>query len=248
MGAFASPKWHLLVWCALLLLIAQLARPHALPAPRFLVDVRFALILLAGLAVASCLRNGLPASVAPLVARAAGVALVVALAAELRLHPTSLGLIAGAVCLSASLIVAAGLSQLVGLDPLAALPGGDQRSSFFGNVNLAAQFLGFAVIMMFLLRGGSGPRMRAAVDALMAATLAYLHLLACRSVLLALGVAALFWVVGRRLDPVAIVRTGAGAAALVLLVTGPLAAPVVTARVTLDHANKARSNDIRLGL
>ena len=248
MGAFASPKWHLLVLGAFLLLIAQLGRPRALQAPRFLVDVRFALFALAGLAVASCLRDGLPASAAPLVARAAGVALVVALAAELRLHPSSLGLIAGAVCLSASLTTAVGLAQHVGLDPLAALPGGDQRSSFFGNVNLAAQFLGFAAIMTLLQLGRSGRRMRAAIEALMATTLAYLHLLACRSVLIALGVAALPWLVARRLAPATIVRTGAGAAALVLLVTGPLATPETRARVTLAHANKALSNEIRLGL
>jgi O-antigen ligase/polysaccharide polymerase Wzy-like membrane protein len=248
MGAFASPKWHLLVLCAFLLLMAQLSRPHALPVPRFLVDVRFALFALAGLAVASCLRDGLPASAAPLVARAAGVALVVALASELRVHPSSLGLIAGAVCVSASLITAAGLAQLVGLDPLAALPGGDERSAFFGNVNLAAQFLGFAVILMLLQLGRSGRGMRAALEALLAATLAYLHLLACRSVLIALGVAALPWIIARRLAPATIVRTGAGAAALVLLITGPLETPETRARVTLAHANKALSSEIRLGL
>jgi hypothetical protein len=249
MDAFASPKRHLLVSCAFLLLIAQqLSRPHDFRVPRLLANVRFALFALAGLAVASCLRDGLAASAAPLVARAAGVALVVALAAELRLHPSSLGLIAGTVCLSASLNAGAGLAQHVGWDPLAALPGGDRRSAFFGNVNLAAQFLGFAVIMIFLQLGRSARRLRAAIEALMAATLAYLHLLACRSVLIALGVAALPWILARRLAPATIVRTVVGAAALVLLVTGPMATPETKARVTLAHANKVLNNDIRLGL
>jgi type II secretory pathway component PulM len=100
-----------------------------------------------------------------------------------------------ALAVAAGLVDAVGLAQLAGLRPLPWLAAGDQRSAFFGNVNLAGQFLGFAIVVLAFGARWRGQSRRARVGAwargaVLVLSLAYLYLLSNRSVLLGLALAA----------------------------------------------------------
>jgi len=154
-----------------------------------------------------------------------------------------------------ALVVGVVLAQTLGWQPLASLRAGDQRSAFFGNVNIAAQYLGFAVILM--LAGPAGEsRSRAAAalrETLATASLVCLYFLCCRSVLLALGGALIVLLATERRRAASLARMLAVTAAAIvcLLYFGPR----LGGRSALLHflspevlAQKAGSADLRLAV
>lgn len=146
-----------------------------------------------------------------------------------------------------------GMAQVLGADPLPRLTASDHRSAFFGNVNLAAQFVGLAIVL--LLAGGARPRparARAlAREAVVLLGLTYLWFLSCRSVFLALSAAlALLAANGRQSGRSLAARLAATALVVALIVGwGPLVGLRPVHLLSPEVlANKALSTQMRLGV
>jgi len=184
--------------------------------------------LLAALAVASLansLRHGAGWAVEPLVARVSLVAIVLSAYGCFRRTGLRLDALRGSVALSAAIVVSIGLLQMAGVNPLPWLSGGDQRSATFGNVNMAAQFLGMAVVVALSAPPAVGLA-RLVRELSIAGGLAYVALAGTRSVALALGAALLVLAVARRLPIALFARTAVLAGLLVaLLVAAPSSRP-----------------------
>jgi O-antigen ligase len=190
---FTTVKWYALEALAAAWILAEVfpARSATLPSrPR---GLRVLVPLLAALSVASALRMGLGAAVGPLVERLAFASLALCSYWLLRRGGKLLAPARAATALALATVTALGLAQALGRDPLAMLNASDGRGSTFGNANMAAQYVGLALL---LLLAGPWPRRRARVAAeiaVMAAALGWLAVLGTRSVMLALGVTALAW-------------------------------------------------------
>jgi len=224
---FTSLKWYALEAVAAGWLLSErlLCRGRGLPS--FVRRTWIGWAVLAAWVALGALRHGPAWAVAPLVARASFVALTVASYWLSRRTALGLGALRGSVAAAAAVVVTLGLLQMTGLRPLPWLTGGDQRSATFGNVNMAAQFVGLALVV--LLSGLPGPAKamhRRLAELLGGASLAYVFLAGTRSVGVALMAAlAVVALVGRlRVRPLA--RMGAVAAALVFVLlqldSGPL--------------------------
>jgi O-antigen ligase len=224
---FTSVKWYVLEAVAAGWLLSErlLCRGRGLPS--FVRRTWIGWAVLATWVALGAVRQGPAWAVAPLVARGSFVAVTVASYWFFRRTALGLGALRGAVSAAAAVVVTLGLLQMAGLRPLPWLTGGDQRSATFGNVNMAAQFVGLAMVVLL-----SGlPRFAKAIhrhlaDALGGASLAYVFLAGTRSVGVALAVALAVLALVRRLRVGTLVRMGAVAAALVLVLvrvdSGPL--------------------------
>jgi O-antigen ligase len=200
--------------------------------------------LAAALLVGGSLRSGVAWAMPVLAERLAF--LLVALAAFGYFRRRGLGFapLALAAAAAAAAVILLGLAQLLGWRPLPFLTAGDQRSASFGNVNLAAQFVGLAVLFA-LAAPASSRGLRLAREALLAGGLVYLWFLFSRSALLGLaaGLAALLF--SRRLALLAVTRSAA-AAALCIVLLGQLGPPGLRAPGPEKTAAKALSIRMRL--
>jgi O-antigen ligase len=225
---YTSVKWYALEAVAAAWLVCERLMCGGRGLPAFVRRTWALWAVLAGWVVVGSLRHGAAWAMAPLLARAAFVALALASYWSFRRTGLRLGPLRGAVATAAAVVVALGLLQMAGLRPLPWLTGGDQRSATLGNVNMAAQLVGLALVV--LVSGLPGPERtaRSRLAALLGgASLAYLFLSGTRSVAVALAAALAVLALVRRLPLGALARMGALAAALVLgllpLDPGPLA-------------------------
>jgi len=214
---FTTVKWYVLELLAALWLLSEALLVHSRGCPSFVRRYRLGFAVMGLLLVASCFRLGLQAAGVPLLDRAAFAALALcffwyfARGAGLRSATIAVGL-------AAVLVDAYGLAQFAGWRPLPFLTAGDQRSAFFGNVNLTAQFLGLAVVFLLAALSGTSSRLlRVMGESTLALSLAYLYLLSSRSVALAIVATLGAWALVRRVPLGALVRAAVGAALVVWL-------------------------------
>jgi hypothetical protein len=219
---FTSVKWYGLVLLGLAWCLAEVLRGPAWPA--FSRRAAGALAVLAALVVAGSLRHGAGWAQEPLLARAGFALVALASFGYFRRTDRDLVPLRAAVAVACAIVLLLGFVQLAGFRPLPGLTAGDQISSTFGNVNMAAQFVGLALVV--LVSGiGSGVRLsRTGLGALVllaAAGLAYLYLLGARSAPLALTAALVFLLaVDRKRKLLLGVAAGALVVALLRLLPG----------------------------
>jgi hypothetical protein len=250
---FTTVKWYALEALSVLWFLVEVWRCGSSGWPSFVRD-RWPVALLLGLLVlGSCLRGGLAWAGPALLDRASFVLLTLAAFWYFGRNRGRTGRLEAATGIAASFVVAVGLAQAMGGDPLAYLAGGDHRSAFFGNVNMAAQFQGFAVVLLTAgsRRAGGRRALGWLREGLLALSVAWLYLLSCRSVLLGLSVAILALLLTKRLAARALART-LGLATMVVLsllwlgpLIGPRSAPAPDPR---PMADKATSTAIRLAV
>jgi O-antigen ligase len=214
---FTSVKWYVLeaVAAAWLLVERLFCASRGLPA--FVRRTWAGWAGVGALVVLGSLRQGLGWATAPLAARASFVAIALASCWYFRRTGLRLGPLRGSVAVAAVVVIALGLLQCAGHQMLPWLTAGDGRSATFGNVNIAAQFVGLAVVV--LLSGRSG----AAIEVLAGGGLAYVLLVGTRSVALALGAAVVVLVLVRRLRlwPLLRIVTMASVVAWIVLQVAP---------------------------
>lgn len=246
----SSAKWSVLTALAIAWFLTDLWGHRSHGSPVFVRRHWKACLVLAVLLLLSNLRSG-PASAGPVVLdRATFVLLVLSSYWYFRRNRGWTGAIVLGAATAAAVVTGVGVAQLLAWQAPSIVSGGDQRSATFGNTNMAAQFLGFAVV---LILAGSRPGSRvtrAAHEGLVAASLVYLYFLSCRSVFLALSVALALLLTTGRLSLASLARMlGAGTVTVFLLlhVGGALG-------VSLHHpfspevlAEKALSIEWRLG-
>ena len=226
---FTSVKWYVLEALSVAWFLVELWRCGSGGWPAFVRQRWPAPVLLGLLVLASCLRGGLAWGGPALLDRASFVLLALASFWYFRRNhgrARPVGIATGA---AASLVVVVGLAQALGWDPLPGFSAGDHRSSFFGNVNMTAQFLGFAVVV--LMAGPPGTAMRRVPaslrEALLVLSFVYLWILSCRSVFLALSAGVAVLRLTGRLSLRSLARTlgVATLAILLLLQYGPVLGP-----------------------
>lgn len=191
---FTTVKWYVLEALAVAWWLVELLLCRSRGWPGVVTRRRAAFGALAALAVAGSLGRGLSWATAPLLERAAFVMLALCWFWLFRRNGGRTGVMVLGLGMAAALVDAVGLAQAAGLRPLPWLTAGDQRSAFFGNVNMTGQFLGFAVVALLFGPGWDhGGRWARAVRsiraAVLAASLVYLGFLSTRSVLLGLAAA-----------------------------------------------------------
>jgi O-antigen ligase len=235
---YTSVKWHLLAPLAVGWLLVERLLCGSGGLPRVVIRDWPAWAALAVSVVGGSLRNGLGWAAQPLTARAAFVALALAAFWYFRRTHLRLGPLRAATLAVVSIVVVLGLAQFAGLDLLSWLPGGDHRSATFGNVNMAAQFVGLALVVLLAVSpAGRGATRRPAAgvvtEVVAAAALAYLWLAAARSAWLAFVAAVVALALAGRVTVARLLRAGGGAALLAGVVlaiapgpAGPLASSV----------------------
>jgi len=214
---FTSVKWYVLEAVAAALLLAERLLCASRGLPAFVRRTWAGWAGLGALVVLGSLRQGLGWATAPLVARASFVAVALASCWHFRRTGLRLGPLRASVAVAAVVVIALGLLQCAGHQPLPWLTAGDGRSATFGNVNIAAQFVGLALVV--LISGRSG----AAVEVFAGGGFAYVFLAGTRSVALALGMALVVLAVARRLTlwPLLRMATIASVVAGVVLQVAP---------------------------
>lgn len=219
---FTTVKWYVLEALAALWLLAEALAGPRCGAPSF-VRRHWMACAVAGLfLIASCFRLGPLASGPPLLDRVAFASLALCFFWHLSREGAALRPIALAVGLGALAVDAYGLAQVAGFQPIPFLTAGDQRSAFFGNVNLTAQYLGLAVIFVMAALAGERARLlRAVGEATMVLSLAYLYFLSSRSVAIALTCAVGACALVRRPAAGPLVRVALGAGLVVWCLSGP---------------------------
>jgi hypothetical protein len=241
---FSAVKWHALALAA----AAWLSVEGSCGSDRWLPgSLRRAWPVCGGLAVlvvTGSFRHGAGWALTPLLARLSFVMLVAASCLSFRRGHLRLETVRGALAAASGVVASLGLLQMSGWNPLLWLEGGDGRSATFGNLNMAAQFVGLSLAV-----GVSGPRIvagrrRVLAEALGGCSLAYVVLAGTRSVGLALGAAVLVLAQLGRLRARAVGRLALGAmliVALVEAVSGGAAGPV-------SVGSKATSAGMRLAV
>lgn len=258
---FTDPKWYVLELLGAVSVFVHVLTRHQPSVASMPRTHGAALSVLATLTILNSLRGGLAWGVEPLLARAAFAAM--AFGAYVYFSHNGLGTraVEAALAVSCAVVTSIGLAQVLGvtrargLEPLFGLTGGDGRSTTFGNANMAAQFVGFALAFLVATASPSGdrpPSRRFVVrGVVVAAGFVYIVLVGARSAVL--GVAAAFVVVAvlARLRERTAPRRWLVPAAVVAL-AGTVAATWIAASgdVPGDAAgpSKARSVEIRLAL
>jgi O-Antigen ligase len=214
---FASVKWYVLQALALAWFLVELLLCGSRGWPRALRRAWLPSLALFALPLPGALRLGLDWAAPPLAERLTVLGLTLSAFWYFRRNGRDLGAVRAGILVAASLTCFWGLAQALGMQPWPALTAGDQRSALFGSVNMAAEFLGFAILALLSIEAPPrGPRAKLAREALIVFTLVELFFLASRSTFLALGIGlAILVVVGRleirRLAALLIAATAAGA-------------------------------------
>jgi hypothetical protein len=199
---------------------------------------------LCAVTAANSARSGAIWGLEPLLARITFVAVALCAFAVFQRNGGDTRRVARALAVPAAVFVAIGLAQVAGLtrawglEPLFGLAGGDGRSATFGNVNMAAQFVGFAAAFLVAHSAcDQAPRRPSTVlagAALVAASVVYIVSVGARSALLALATAVIVTVwlrprAGRGRLRTRTVIAAAGGLAVALVVaaaTGALLSPL----------------------
>jgi O-Antigen ligase len=242
---FTSVKWHVLEALGLAWFVAERLRGPVLPS--FSRRTALALAALVVLVVAGSLRQGPAWAMQPLLARTGFALVALASLAYFRRTGLALGPLRAAVAVACAVVLALGFLQLAGLVPLPWLTAGDQVSATFGNVNMAAQFVALAlVILMASVGEGAEPGLpKAAVAALGSAGLVYLHLLGARSAPLALaGALAFLLLVHRKTTLLRVAVVGVMLVAVLRFLPGAAGPP----RSGATSAHKRQSIGLRLSV
>jgi O-antigen ligase len=249
-SAFSDPyttvKWYLVHVLAAVWLLVEVWVCRSAGWPAFVRRRPLVVGALAALAVWSALRGGPGRALGPLADRGACAALALCAAWHFARNRGRTLAMAAALALSAAATIAIGFAQAGGRALPTALAATEGPAALFGNVNMAAQFVGLALVLVLATPAEGDRRRRAAWNAvrllLAAGGALYLYLLSSRSVLVALAVAALCLAWDRR-SRRAIAATALVAALLALVWSRPWAG--------LDPAladKKATSIELRLAV
>jgi len=244
---FTSAKWHVLAGLAGVLLLGERWLSDCVGLPRLSSSAWRWCAVLAVVVVAGGLRHGLVWAQQPLVARGAFVALALAAFWSFRRTRLRLAPLRTAVLVAAAIVVGLGLAQFAGFDSLAWLGTGDHLSATFGNVNMAAQFLGLSLVILLSAPRADEPRaLRWSTGLVAALVAAYLALAGTRSVALAMTVALGVLAFLGRPGFARLCRIGIGAVFVASLVRGSPVAPRPVAQVV--QASKETSAQMRLAV
>jgi O-antigen ligase len=224
---YTSVKWHVFAVLAAAFLLAERLCGGGGGLPSAVTRLWPAWAALAASVVAGSLRHGVAWAIEPLTARAAFVALAFASFWHFRRTGPRLTAVRAGLVASIGVVGVLGLLQFSGLDLLSWLSGGDHRSATFGNVNMSAQFVGLALVVVLATsppdRGPAATwTARIATEGVGAVALAYLWLTGARSVGVALAAGVVVLLLVRRLGVARLVRFGAAAAVLALVVPARL--------------------------
>jgi O-antigen ligase len=238
---FTSAKWYVLEALAAAWLVAERFANGGRELPSFLRRHGALVAVLVVLSVLNALRHGAGLAVEPLIARVSLAAIVLSACSCFRRTQLRLDALRGSVALGAAVVVAVGLAQMAGVNPLSWLTAGDQRSATFGNVNMAAQFVGLAVVFALASPPAAG-LVRLGRELSIAAGLAYVALAGTRSVALALVAALLVLAVVRRLSLALALRTVALALLLgaLVLAAAPTRPPAFAAGASKQVSARMR--------
>ena len=244
---YTTVKWYVLHVLAAAWLLGEVWVCGSARWPAFVRERRFAVAALGGLAAWSALRGGPELALGPLADRGACAILVLCAAwAFERSGGRTRAMVAG-LSISAAVTIAVGLAQAGGYPLPPALTAAEGPAAFFGNVNMAAQFVGLALLLVLTTPSGAPGRWRPAWNAFRAMLAvggaAYLYVLSARSVLLALAAAAIALASDGRRRALGL-GAAAGLAALLAVVWSqpwPRLDPALAAR-------KASSIELRLAL
>ena len=243
---FTTVKWYTLEALAVAWFLTELWWCRSSGWPAFIRERWPACLLLGALMLVNSLRSGVAWAGPALLDRVCFVLLALASYWYFRRNEGWTGSIALASGAAAGLVVAVGLAQLFGWQPLPSLTAGDQRSAFFGNVNMTAQFLGFAVIFLLARWEGHGRALATLREALVSVSFVYLYFLSCRSVFLALSGALVVLLAVARLRAGPLARMiGAAAVAILLLLHYEALLHLLSPEVM---AQKALSTEMRLAV
>lgn len=244
---YTTVKWYLVHVLAAAWLLVEVWVCRSAGWPAFVRERPFAVAAFAVLAAWSGLRGGPERALAPLADRVACAALALCASWSFARNGGRTFAIAAGLSMSAAITIAVGLAQASGHSLPAALTAAEGPAALFGNVNMAAQFLGLALLLVLSTPAErDGPR-RVAWNvvrvALAVSGAVYLYVLSSRSVLLALAVAAVCVAWGTRRRLLALAGGAAAVAILVLVWMQPWARldPALAAR-------KASSIELRLAL
>jgi hypothetical protein len=228
---FTTVKWYVLSGLALVWLTVEIFLCGSRGWPTFVRSHRIPCALLAALILLSTLRAGPGWAAPPLLERSTFCVLVLCAFWYFSRNARRTGPLEMSVMVAVALVDLVGLLQIVrragfgSPDPLASLTASDHRSAFFGNVNIAGQYLGFSVLVMLAasLERERPRATRIAASILIATTLGYLYFLGCRSCLLALSSATgvFLWRRGRAPAKYVLAAAAAVLGAAVLLPVAP---------------------------
>ena len=205
---FTSVKWYVLEALTATWFLVELWGCGSGGWPAFVRQRWPACLSLVVLVVGNSLRSGAGWAAPALLDRLAFVLLALAGFWYFRRNRGSTRWILRATGVATGLVLAIGLAQVLGRQPLSFLTAGDHRSATFGNVNMAAQYLGFAVILLVTgSRGVAASRSSAVLrEAVVLLSFVYLYFLSCRSVFVALAVASASLLLSGRLRLRSLVR------------------------------------------
>lgn len=217
-------KWYVLATLASLLLSSELLT-GGLRVPTALRRAFLPCLVLFLLPLPEALRAGIAWAAPALLERLVAIALAASFFWYFRGRDADLRWVRAGLALSLAVTTALGLAQAIGVQAFPSLTAGDQRSALFGNVNMAAEFVGFAILVL-LARDGRGETKHAALglESLLAFSTVLLALLASRSALLGLFAATALLVAVGRVDLRGLGRMAlaAGLGGAVFLGTGAL--------------------------
>jgi hypothetical protein len=237
---FASVKWYVLQALALAWFLVELLFCGSRGWPSALRRAWLPCLALFALPLPGAMRLGLDWAAPPLAERLTLAGLALTAFWYFRRNGRDLGSVRAGLFVGTASTCLWGIAQALGVEPWPALTAGDQRSALFGNVNMAAEFLGFAALALLVIDAPPLARRAKLVrEAVLAYAFAELFFLASRSAFLALGVALAALMALGRLTPrrlASLLLAAWTAAAVTLWVAGLVAGPS-TARV--EHLLRA---------
>jgi O-antigen ligase len=218
---FTSVKWYALQAIAVAFFLCELLVSGSRGWPWALRRAAWPVIALVALPLPGALRLGLDWAAPPLVERFAFLGLALSFFWYFRRNRLELGAARAGIGLAVVGTCVVGLSQVLGVQPFPELTAGDQRSALFGNVNMAAEFLGFALVMLLASepRAAAAPRWALGREAMLVYAIVLLFFLASRSVFLALIVALAFLLASGRVKAARLGRLAVAAALGALVFT-----------------------------
>jgi O-Antigen ligase len=186
---FASVKWYALQSLAVAWFLTELLLCGSHGWPWALRRAWLPSLALFALPLPGAMRLGLDWAAPPLAERLTVAGLALSAFWYFRRNGRDLGWVRSGLLVGTAVTCLWGLAQALGVQPWPAFTAGDQRSALFGNVNMAAEFLGFAILVLLVIDVPPlAPRLRLAREAVLAYALAELYFLASRSSFLALSV------------------------------------------------------------
>lgn len=245
---YTTVKWYLLHGIAAAWLLVEIWLCGSRGWPSLVRERPSVFVALAVVAAWSGLRSGPERALAPMVDRVASVVLCLCASWWFARNRGRTMAMAAALAASAAATIALGLLQAGGFAVPASLAATEGPAALFGNVNMAAQFVGLALLVVSATPlAAPGRAARVAWNAVRVlvglAGAIYLYGLSTRSVVLAVAVAAaaLAWGTRRRFLPLLAAVTAGSVLALIWRQPWARLDPEVTLR-------KASSIEVRLAV